>query len=105
MSFFVNYSGNEKEFSSKEHAIKYMKRLDCGSDLWFGTSTLLISRVKQSDGTFEVTEYCYDNGALGKIVTIESQEEVLVLGKGMKHISLRDPEAGNPCVGPFTKVS
>lgn len=102
MSFTVNYAGKEKEFSSKDHAIKFMERLDCGSDLWFGVSTLLRSRVKQPDGTFKVTQY-FDGK---EVYTIDDpSQEVLKLGKGMVHISLRDPDAMPPCVGPFTKVS
>lgn len=58
--FTVNYAGKEKEFSSKDHAINWMDRLDCGSDLWLA-NTLLRSRVKQADGTFEVTTYNYDH--------------------------------------------
>ena len=58
MSFTVNYAGKSKDFSSKDHAIGWMDRLDCGADLWI-CNTLLRSRVKQADGTFEITEYNY----------------------------------------------
>jgi len=60
MSFTVNYSGKEKSFSSKDHAIKFQDRLDCGSDLWFGECTLLRSREKQPDRSFKVEVYNYD---------------------------------------------
>jgi len=59
MSFTVCYVGKEKDFSSKDHAIKFMDRLDDGSDLWI-CNTLLRSRVKQADRTFKVTVYNYD---------------------------------------------
>ena len=59
--FTVYYAGKVKESSSKDHAIKFMDRLDCGSDLWL-CNTLLRTRMEQSNGTFRVTEYNYDNG-------------------------------------------
>jgi len=60
MNFSVNYTGKEKEFPSKDDAIKFMNSLSDGSDLWFGVCTLLRSRVKQPDGTFKIEDYLYD---------------------------------------------
>lgn len=57
--FTVNFAGKEKPFSVKEIAVRFMDTLNCGADLWVA-NTLLRSRVQQSDGTFEVTEYSYD---------------------------------------------
>lgn len=103
--FTVQYKGRSKDFSSKDHAIKYMIRLDCGSDLWVA-NTLLRSRVLQPNGYFRVTVYNYDGDGSEYSYTEDSKgNEVLVLGKGEVRISLRDPNDPNPCVGPFTKVS
>lgn len=59
MSFLVNWSGVERSFNDKGVAISFMESRDVGSDLWLECgdsedSVLLISRVKQSNGTFKV---------------------------------------------------
>ena len=59
MIFSVNWSGLERSFNDKGVAISFMESRDVGSDLWLETgheddSILLISRVKQSNGTFKV---------------------------------------------------
>ena len=61
MSFTVNYSGKEQNFSSKEHAIRWMDHLDVGSDLWI-CNTLLRSRIQLTRGIFKVETYNYDSG-------------------------------------------
>jgi len=58
MSFEVNYNGEEKSFSSKDHAIKFMDGLDCSSDLWIA-NTLLRTRDIRPGGNFHITEYTY----------------------------------------------
>lgn len=60
MSFTVCWTGKEKTFSDKDIAIRFQDSLPEGSDLWFGESTLLRSRVKYPNGTFETTVYNYD---------------------------------------------
>lgn len=59
MIFSVTWSGLERTFNDKGVAINFMESRDVGSDLWTENgdpedSILLISRVKQSNGTFNV---------------------------------------------------
>lgn len=76
MSFTVNYAGKEKDFSSKDHAIKFQDGLNCGSDLWI-CNTLLRTRMEQSDGSYKITVYNYDGG--DDIVYIEGDITSLIM--------------------------